>query len=101
MRQYSNLVNRNIATLEGNLGAYEATAGLVYLDKVYMVEDSSTGAMTYNGKKFLMNRMDLDAANVQVGSIQLVEITNTDNDSVQTVEYIGDINLVKPKRYFK
>lgn len=101
MRQYSNLLNRNIATLEGNLGAYEATAGLVYLDKVYMVEDSSTGAMTYNGKKFLMNRMDLDAANVQVASIQLVEITNTDNDSVQTVEYIGDINLVKPKRYFK
>lgn len=101
MRQYSNLLNRNIATLEGNLGAYEATAGLVYLDKVYMVEDSSTGAMSYDGKKFLMNRMDLDAANVQVASIQLVEITNTDNDSVQTVEYIGDINLVKPKRYFK
>jgi hypothetical protein len=100
MRQYSNLLNRNIATLEGNLGAYQSTAGLVYLDKVYLVEDSATGAMTYNGKKFLMNRMDLDAANVQVNSIQLVEITNTNNASVQTVEYIGDIQIVKPKRYF-
>ena len=100
MRQYSNLLNRNIATLEGNLGAYQSTAGLVYLDKVYLVEDSATGAMTYNGKKFLMNRMDLDAANVQVGSIQIVEITNTNNASVQSVEYIGDIQIVKPKRYY-
>ena len=101
MRQYSNLLNRNIATLEGNLGAYESTAGLVYLDKVYLVEDSTTGAMTYNGKKFLINRLDLDPANVQVGSIQLVEITNTNNASVQTVEYIGDIQIVKPKRFFQ
>ncbi len=101
MRQYSNLLNRNIATLEGNLGAYESTAGLLYLDKVYEVEDESTGAMTYNGKKFLMNRMDLNAEAVQIGSIQLVEVTDTDNDSVETIEYIGDINLVKPKRYFK
>lgn len=101
MRQYSNLLNKNIATLEGNLGAYESTAGLIYLDKVYMVEDSTTGAMTYNGKKFLMNRMNLDPANVQVNGIQLVEITNTDNTSVQSVEYIGDIQIVKPKRYFK
>lgn len=100
MRQYSNLLNRNIATLEGNLGAYEATAGLVYLDKVFLVEDSATGAMTYNGKKFLMNRMDLNPANVQVNSIQLVEITNTNNASVQSVEYIGDIQIIKPKRYF-
>jgi len=100
MRQYSNLLNRNIATLEGNLGAYQATAGLVYLDKVFLVEDSATGAMTYNGKKFLMNRMDLNPANVQVNSIQLVEITNTNNASVQSVEYIGDIQIIKPKRYF-
>ena len=94
------MLNRNIATLEGNLGAYQSTAGLVYLDKVYLIEDSATGAMTYNGKKFLMNRMDLDAANVQVASIQLVEITNSNNTSVETVEYIGDIQVVKPKRYF-
>jgi hypothetical protein len=100
MRQYSNLLNKNIATLEGNLGTYQSTAGLVYLDKVYLIEDSATGAMTYNGKKFLMNRMDLDAANIQVSSIQLVEITNTNNTSVESVEYIGDINVVKPKRYF-
>lgn len=101
MRQYSNLLNKNIATLEGNLGAYEATAGLVYLDKVFLIEDSETGAMTYNGKKFLMNRMDLNPANVQVNSIQLVEITNTNNASVQSVEFIGDIQIIKPKKYFK
>lgn len=101
MRQYSNLLNRNIATLEGNLGAYESTAGLIYLDKVFMVEDSTSGAMSYSGKKFLINRMDLDPANVQVNGIQLIEITDTNNDSVQSVEYIGDIQIVKPKRYFK
>jgi hypothetical protein len=100
MRQYSNLLNKNIATLEGNLGAYQSTAGLIYLDKVYLIEDSPTGAMTYNGKKFLMNRMDLDAANVQVGGIQLIEVTNANNASVESVEYIGDIQVVKPKRYF-
>ena len=100
MRQYSNLLNRNIATLEGNLGDYESTAGLIYLDKVYMIEDSPTGAMTYNGKKFLINRLDLNPSIIQVNSIQLVEITNTDNTSVQSVEYIGDIQIVKPKRYF-
>ncbi len=101
MRQYSNLLNRNIATLEGSLGAYEAAAGLIYLDKVFMVEDSTTGAISYSGKKFLMNRMDLDPANVMTRSIQLIEITDTNNDSVQSVEYIGDIQIVKPKRYFK
>jgi hypothetical protein len=44
--------------------------------------------------------MDLDAANVQVGGIQLIEVTNANNASVESVEYIGDIQVVKPKRYF-
>lgn len=101
MRQYSNLLNRNIATLEGNLGAYTSPAGLVYLDKVFLVEDPETSPLSYNGKKFLINRLDLDPANILVGSIQLVEVTNVDNASVESVEYIGDINLTKPKRYFK
>ncbi len=40
MRQYSNLLNRNIATLEGDLGAIAGANGFIYLDKTYTIQDS-------------------------------------------------------------
>jgi hypothetical protein len=89
IRQYSNLLNRNIASLEGDLGNYKATNGLIYLDKTFTVQDSSTNALSYNGKKFLINRLTLDTYNDEVSSIQLIEVTNTDNASVETIKYIG------------
>jgi hypothetical protein len=89
IRQYSNLLNKNIATLEGDLGNYQSTNGLVYLDKTYTVQDSSTNALSYNGKKFLINRLTLDTYNSQVNSIQLIEVINTDNAAVETLKYIG------------
>ena len=89
IRQYSNLLNKNIATLEGDLGNYNSANGLVYLDKTYTVQDASTNALSYNGKKFLMNRLTLDTYNSQVTSIQLIEVVNTDNASVETLKYIG------------
>jgi hypothetical protein len=89
IRQYSNLLNRNIATLEGDLGNYQADSGLVYLDKTYTIQDASTNALSYNDKKFLINRLTLDTYNSEVNSIQLIEVIDEDNDSVETLKYIG------------
>ena len=93
-RQYSNLLNKNIATLEGDLGNYNADGSLTYLDKTYLVQDDSTNSISYNGKKFLMNRMTLDAYNQEVNQIQLIEITNDDNASTETITYSGTIKLI-------
>ena len=88
-RQYSNLLNRNFGTLEGDLGKFNTTDGMVYLDKVYTIEDSSTNVLSYNNKKFMMNRGDINARVDEVNSVQLIEITDTDNASVETVKYIS------------
>lgn len=89
IRQYSNLFNRNIATLEGDLGNYKSLNGLVYLDKTYTVQDSSSNALSYNDKKFLINRLTMNTYDSEVNSIQLIEVIDEDNDSVETIKYIG------------
>jgi hypothetical protein len=100
MRQYSNLLNKNIATLEGDLGAYNSSVGMIYLDKTYTIQDASTNALSYNGKKFLINRLTTNPYNKEVNSIQLIEVTNQDNISTETIEYVGEIPVFKPKIYF-
>lgn len=89
VRQYSNLLNRNIATLEADLGNYNSDNGLVYLDKTYTIQDASTNALSYNNKKFFMNRLTMNTYNSEVNSIQLIEVINQDNLSVETIKYIG------------
>jgi len=100
MRQYSNLLNRNIATLEGDLGAISGTNGFIYLDKTYTIQDSSTNALSYNGKKFLINRLTSNPYMDETSQIQLLEITMVDNASTATIDYIGDVTIETPKRYF-
>lgn len=100
LRQYSNLLSKNIATLEGDLGAIKGENGLCYLDKTYFIEDSSTNALSYNNKKFLINRLTLSPYTNETNQIQLLEITNIDNASTGSVDYIGDITIERPKRYF-
>lgn len=100
MSQYSNVLNKNIATLEGDLGAFTSTAGMVYLDKAYIIQDSSTNALSYNGKKFLMNRLTSNPYTNQVNSVQLIEVSDQNNESTEIIEYVGDIPISKPKRYF-
>jgi hypothetical protein len=100
MRQYSNLLNRNIATLEGDLGAFDSSVGMIYLDKVYQVQDLSTNALSYNGKKFMINRLTSNPYLDQVNSIQLIEVTNQDNISTETIQYEGEIPVFKPRIYF-
>jgi hypothetical protein len=89
IRQYSNLFNRNIATLEGDLGNYKSLNGLVYLDKTYTVQDASSNALSYNDKKFLINRLTMNTYDSEVNSIQLIEVIDQDNLSVETIKYIG------------
>lgn len=100
MRQYSNLLNKNIATLEGDLGAISGANGFIYLDKTYTIEDSSTNALSYNNKKFLINRLTSTPYLDETSQIQLLEITMVDNASTATIDYIGDVTIETPKRYF-
>lgn len=89
IRQYSNLLNRNIATLEGDLGNYTSDNGLVYLDKTYTIQDASSNALSYYDKKFLMNRLTMNTYESEVNSVQLIEVIDEDNDSVEKIKYIG------------
>lgn len=100
LRQYSNLLNRNIATLEGDLGAIYNENGLCYLDKTFTIQDSATNALSYNGKKFLINRLNLSPYTNETNQIQLLEITTIDNASTGSIDYIGDVTIETPKRYF-
>jgi hypothetical protein len=86
-RQYSNLLSKNFGTLEADLGSFKTAKGLNYLDKVYTVEDASTNALSYNNKKFMLNRGNIIPQIDEVTSFQLIEITNEDNDSVETIKY--------------
>jgi len=86
-RQYSNLLSKNFGTLEADLGKFKTVKGLNYLDKVYTVQDASTNALSYNNKKFMLNRGNIIPQVDEVNSFQLIEITNEDNDSVETIKY--------------
>jgi hypothetical protein len=86
-RQYSNLLNKNFGTLEADLGKFKTDKGLNYLDKVYSVQDLSTNALSYDDKTFMLNRGSVIPQIDEVDSFQLIEITNVDNDSVETIKY--------------
>ena len=88
-RQYSNIFNKNLATLEGDLGISESSNTTIYLNKKYAVVDSATDALSYNNKTFMANRLTVDSYGDRTTSLQLLEITNTDNASVETIKYLG------------
>jgi len=87
-RQYSNIFNKNLATLEGDLGISESSNSTIYLNKKYAVVDSATDALTYNNKIFIANRLTVDSYGDRTTSLQLLEITNDDNLSVETIKYL-------------
>lgn len=87
-REYSNLLSKNYATLEGDIGETINAFGLIYLANTYSVTDSATNALSYNGKKFLLNRISPNLYINQGNSIQLLEITDTDNASTEVAEWI-------------
>jgi hypothetical protein len=87
-RQYSNLLSKNFGTLEADLGTFQTEKGLNYLDKVYLVTDPNTTPLTYDGKKFLLNRASVIPQIDEVDSMQIIEITDVDNESTETIQYI-------------
>lgn len=88
-RQYSNIFNKNLATLEGDLGISESSNNTIYLNKKYEVVDATTNALSYNDKVFMANRLTVDSYADRTTSLQLLEITNDDNASVETIKYLG------------
>ena len=88
-RQYSNLLNKNFGTLEADLGSFKTNEGLNYLDKVYLVTDPITTPLSYDGKKFLLNRASIVPQIDEVDSMQIIEVTDQDNDSTETIQYIN------------
>lgn len=87
-RQYSNLLNKNFATVEGDLGKSDDAFGIIYLDRKYLVEDSASSPLSYDGLKFIMNRSNVNQYYNKINSIQLIEITDQDNASTETVNNI-------------
>jgi hypothetical protein len=87
-RQLSNLLNKNFGTLEAELGSYKTEKGLNYLDKVYTLTDSTSNVLSYNNKKFLMNRGSVTPRVDEVNSFQIIEVTDQDNASTETIKYI-------------
>ena len=87
-RELSNLLSKNYATLEGDLGETYNAFGLIYLANTYTVTDSATNALSYNGKKFLLNRVTPNLYINQNNGLQLLEITNTNNSSTVVSEWI-------------
>jgi len=94
--QYIKIYQRNIATLEADLGAIKGTNGYVYLDKVYTVTDSTTGDLSYNGKKFTANRLTLSPYADETNSVQLIEIFYDENLLILFPSYVTDAGQLGP-----
>lgn len=87
-RELSNLFNRNYATLEADLGETITSNNVIYLNNTYTITDSATNALSYNGKKFIANRNDVNLYINQENNLQLLEITDTDNASTESIAWL-------------
>ena len=94
--QYIKIFQRNIATLEADLGETEGVNGYAYLDKVYTVTDTTTGDLSYSGKKFAANRLTLSPYNNQTNSLQLMEIYYDSTFILLIPTYITDVGQLGP-----
>lgn len=86
-RQYSNIFNKNLASLEADLGTICKNYGFIGLGKKFTIQDPSGNALSYDGKYFIPNRYSIIPYYNQTTSLQLLEISNTDNASSETTEY--------------
>ena len=94
--QYIKIYNRNIATLEADLGTIKGTNGYVYLDKVFTVTDSTTGSLSYNGKKLTVNRLTLNPYADETNSVQLIEIYYDESLIFLVPTYVTDVDELGP-----
>ncbi len=97
--QYIKIYQRNIATLEADLGTIKGTNGYVYLDKVFTVTDSTLGSLSYNGKKFTANRLTLSPYADETNSVQLIEINYDESLLILIPTYVTDIGQLGPFWY--
>jgi len=86
-RELSNLFNRNYATLEGDLGETITSNNLIYLNNTYTIADSINNPLSYINKKFIANRNDVNLYINQENNLQLLEITDTDNTSSESITW--------------
>lgn len=94
--QYIKMYQRNIATLEGDLGTISYNDSYLNLDKVFTVTDTLTGNLSYNGKKFIVNRETINSYYNEVNSIQLIEVYNDEDYYILIPQYITDTSQLGP-----
>lgn len=75
--QQMKLSNKTIATLEADLGNFKSPNGYIYLDKTFSVTDLTGGNLSYDGKKFMVNRLTLNSYHDETTSMQFIEVTNS------------------------
>jgi hypothetical protein len=95
---YQNIrnLNKNVATVECDLGEHTSDVGFVYLDKVFTTTDTVTGNLSYNGKKFIMNRVSQNAYVNELNSVQLIEVSVDYIEAFIIPNYITDSGQLGP-----
>jgi hypothetical protein len=95
---YQNIrnLNKNVATVECDLGEHISSGGFVYLDKVFTTTDTVTGNLSYTGKKFIMNRVSQNAYENQLNSVQLIEVSVAEIEAFIIPNYITDAGQLGP-----
>jgi hypothetical protein len=95
---YQNIrnLNKNVATVECDLGEHTSDVGFVYLDKVFTTTDTVTGNLSYTGKKFIMNRVNQNAYVNELNSVQLIEVSVDYIEAFIIPNYITDSGQLGP-----
>ena len=95
---YQNIrnVNKNVATVECDLGEHISSGEFVYLDKVFTTTDTVTGNLSYTGKKFIMNRVSQNAYVNELNSVQLIEVSVAEINAFIIPNYITDTGQLGP-----
>ena len=95
---YQNIrnLNKNVATVECDLGEHTSDVGFVYLDKVFTTTDTVTGNLSYTGKKFIMNRVSQNAYVNELNSVQLIEVSVATISAFIIPNYITDTGQLGP-----
>jgi len=95
---YQNIrnLNKNVATVECDLGEHTSSGAFVYLDKVFTTTDTVTGNLSYTGKKFIMNRVSQNAYVNELNSVQLIEVSVAEITAFIIPNYITDTGQLGP-----
>jgi len=95
---YQNIrnLNKNVATVECDLGEHTSSGAFVYLDKVFTTTDTVTGNLSYTGKKFIMNRVSQNSYVNELNSVQLIEVSVATISAFIIPNYITDSGQLGP-----